>query len=132
MLTEKIHEMSKDNLIEILINPEKLSHQNWNITISDQNDLSAFKKAMAIADETQVSGHSGPIGEWSVTLKFDSGLNTSFLATIHKYEKEHLFLQERNYTKLKDGSYIIETLGKSRLPKMAKWMTYQTSRIGTQ
>lgn len=51
-----------------------------------------------------------------------SGKSATFQASLHRYEKEHAFLEEDTYQETKNGCYIIESHGMCRLQGMSKWM----------
>jgi hypothetical protein len=121
-LVTQLQSSMTNDLFSIVIAPYQLSHEKWKVEVSEKEELAAFRKAVTLADTRPVSGHSGPIGEWTLTLRDVAGVQHSYLASVHEYEPTDLFVTDEFYIQTKPGVYSRGKPRRARLPGMGSWM----------
>ena len=123
--TDFVHQLQSvmtESLVGIVITPYQLSPDNWEVAISEGEELKKFVESITRADIKTTSGHSGPIGEWTLTFQFKSGKRQRYLASVHKYEPDDLFLTDTFYIQKKSGTYSRDKLRTARLPDLGSWI----------
>ncbi|MCH8512318.1 MAG: hypothetical protein LAT83_11790 [Kiritimatiellae bacterium] len=122
VLVARVQATVAEDLSSIVIRPHQLSRESWEIVISERKELASFREAATHADEQLISGHSGPIGEWTLTLHLVSGTEHHYLASVHRYESADLFITDEFYIETKSGVYSRGNPRTARLPGLGPWI----------
>lgn len=110
-----------DSNFSIEITPYQLSRENWVYVISDKESLAPFIVSAEKADAKPISGHSGPIYECTIIINVDD-YQTKYLATVHKYERDDLYISNSFYKKVDEVSYTRGIENLIRLPGLGPWI----------
>ena len=118
----ELHDISANQLKKIVLSPPHFSSDDWQVIVTDKTAIEDFKKALILSDDTQVSGHSIPIAEWTMTLHFGSMQFAQYQAAIFNQQKDDLFIIKESYTRTEKGNYTTKFHGRARIPNIAEWI----------
>jgi len=125
--TVMVHDLQSimtEPFVEISLTPYQLKPGNWKVVLSEEMELKRLMDAISLADIQTISGHSGPIGEWTLSLKFKSGKIYRYLASVHEYEPSDLFLTDTFYIQTRSGTYSRGKPRTARLPGLGSWIMH--------
>lgn len=94
-----------NEISSIEITPDQLSPKTWHYVVSEKSTLFAFREAAIRAETKPISGHSGPVAEWTLVVHFLSGTTCRYLASVNRLDTGDLFLTDNFYTKTERGTY---------------------------
>lgn len=121
-LVIRLRDTMTNNLVGIVITPDQRNREEWQVLVREEAELEAFRKMALNANPQPVSGHSGPIGEWTIMIQFASGQQLRYAASVHENEPEDLFLADRFYFQNRPITYNEAKGRRACLPGLGPWL----------
>jgi hypothetical protein len=127
-LLRQVQAAPAKQIVEVVIAPDQLATNKFATIITNADDLSFLIKALAGSDNVAISGHSGPVYECMLVLKFKDRSEAKFLGSVHKYEPNDFFLSDAFWKETSDGSYARGAARYVRVPGLGSWIMSKEPR----
>jgi hypothetical protein len=128
VLEQKAKGVFTNQLVAVEILPDQLATNHFRKVITNANDLVELSQAFANADRKPVGGHGGPIYECTLILKFQSGTNLVFLASVHKRQTNDLYISDTFWQIDSNGCYVRGRPRRVRIPGLGAWIVGKEPR----